>query len=271
MDQWMSSGWNTFLDDFSLPHIVVIILATLIILSLLITYYVQNKNYNVKDKPKTFSIGMEKLVDFVKTMVVESFGPSFVKLTPFFIFLFFFLFVLNIFAIFGIKEATTSYTVPLTIGFMTWITSIFYGVKYQRLSFLKKLCFCIKVKGKKIPIMVNPIEVMGVFTPLISLTFRIWGNIIAGAIIYSVLYWALGALSSSFAMVSIIIGGVVIMPLFMGYLSLFIGYIQAYVFTLLSITYVSMPINEALNEELEQNKHIENNKSKSRKNKNLRS
>ena len=257
MEQWMSSGWSTILDDFSLPHIVVLVFAVIIIFSLTFTYYIQNRNFKITDKPKTFSLGMESLVNFIKSMVLESFGPRFVKLTPFFIFLFCFLMVLNIFEIFGIKEATTSYTVPLTLAFITWFTSLFYTIKYQKISFLKSLCFSVKIKGNSIPLMINPLNLLNKITPLISLSFRIWGNIIAGAIIYAVIYWFLGTISSSFPAIPIIIGGVCLIPMFTAYLSLFTGYIQAYVFTLLSITYISMPINEGIElEEIKKEKKL---------------
>ena len=45
--------------------------------------------------------------------------------------------------------------------------------------------------------------------------------------------------------------------MFTAYLSLFTGYIQAYVFTLLSITYISMPINEGIElEEIKKEKKL---------------
>ncbi len=252
MQEWLDGGWKTFLDDFSLPHVIVLILASLMIIGLSFAYYLQNRNFKVKDKPKRYSILVEKFVDMVKAMVLETFGPRFIKYTPYFIFLFGFLFILNIFQIFDISEATSSYTVPLTLGLITWISSIFCAVKYQKLSFLKHLCFCITVKKKKIPLLPNPIEIMGKFTPLISISFRIWGNIIAGAIIYSVIYWALGSIAENIEIVPIIIGAILIIPALTGYLSLFVGYIQAYVFTLLSMTYISMPIEEGLVEHAKQ-------------------
>lgn len=266
MQEWLNGSWSTFLDDFSLPHVIVLILASLMIIGLSFAYYLQNRRYKVKDKPKSYSILIEKFIDMVKAMVLETFGPRFIKYTPYFIFLFVFLFILNIFQIFGISEATTSYTVPLTLGFITWVSSIFCAIKYQKLSFLKKLCFCITVKKKKIPILINPIQVMGQFTPLISISFRIWGNIIAGAIIYAVIYWAIGSIASNLAVVPIIIGGILVIPAITGYLSLFVGYIQAYVFTLLSMTYISMPIEEGLDSQaklknekiLKQQKKVDN-------------
>ncbi len=266
MQEWLNGSWSTFLDDFSLPHVIVLILASLMIIGLSFAYYLQNRRYKVKDKPKSYSILIEKFIDMVKAMVLETFGPRFIKYTPYFIFLFVFLFILNIFQIFGISEATTSYTVPLTLGFITWVSSIFCAIKYQKLSFLKKLCFCITVKKKKIPILINPIQVMGQFTPLISISFRIWGNIIAGAIIYAVIYWAIGLIASNLAVVPIIIGGILVIPAITGYLSLFVGYIQAYVFTLLSMTYISMPIEEGLDSQaklknekiLKQQKKVDN-------------
>lgn len=241
--------WNTveFFQDAALPHIFAIVLIVIFCLICAFIYYVQNKNIKPNDEPKKFTLLVDGIILTVKKMVIESFGPKFVKITPYFIFLIVFLLISNIFAIFGMREPTTSYTVPLTLGFITWFSSIFCAIRYQKLSYLKKFFFKVKIKNTSIPVMVNPIAIMGEITPLISLTFRLWGNIIAGYIIYAVIFWACSALSSSMPYIGIIIvGGTLLMPSMIGYFSLFAALMQAYVFTLLSISYISNPINEGL-------------------------
>lgn len=50
----------------------------------------------------------------------------------------------------------------------------------------------------------------------------------------------------------LLVGGVVLMPVLMIYFSLFAGLLQAYVFTLLSMSYISAPTIQELEEDLDQ-------------------
>ena len=230
--------------EAALHPFVSIILTALIIICISIAYYIQNKNVRPTDKPKRFSMIIENLLLMVKQMVVESFGIKYVKWTPFFVFLLSFIALSNFIATIGFKEASISYTVPLTLGFTVWFISIVMGIKIQKWLYLKKFCLNLKIKGKEIPIMINPFSLIGLITPLISISFRLWGNILAGYIIYEVIFWALTSLGDIPSITVILVGGVILMPTLFLYFSFFTGAIQAYVFTLLSLNYISTPVNE---------------------------
>ena len=245
MDKWNPmEPWQSAL----VPQIFGMIVITIVLSILALCYYKQVKNAKVTDTPKKLTLLVDMLIDTIKKLIIETFGVKFIKLTPYFIFLLSYLAFGNLLSIFGLKEPSTSYSVPLALGMITWVTSIFFSIKYQRMSFLQKFLFSIKIKGNKIyfPI-VNPLELLGKVTPLISISFRIWGNIIAGSIIFSVLFWGFGQLTGAYPQIGIIlIGGVVMMPFLFAYLTIFIGIVQAYVFALLTMTYWSGPINEGL-------------------------
>ncbi|HSW76200.1 MAG TPA: FoF1 ATP synthase subunit a [Candidatus Saccharimonadales bacterium] len=87
-----------------------------------------------------------------------------------------------------------------------------------------------------------PLHVLGLFSSILSLSFRLYGNIFAGFIISS-LYT--GMLSGSILLqtIGLITGTNLSMILIFG---LFEGLIQAFVFTMLTTTYLSM---EVLHEE----------------------
>ena len=82
-----------------------------------------------------------------------------------------------------------------------------------------------------------PFKVMEEFTNLMTLSMRLFGNIYAGEVLISLL----GALCT----VGIIgaIGGVLGLVVWKGF-SLFIGLIQAYIFTILTFTYLSHKISD---------------------------
>lgn len=235
--------WDELNMDAALQPLLTIIITTLIIFGCSFAYWIQNRNIKPTDEPKRYSMLIENFVLMIKGIVVETFGPKYVKWTPFFCFIFSFIGISNIIAITGLKEASISYTVPFTLGLTVWLISIFMGIVVQKWSYLKQFTFKIKVKGKTYPVMINPLQFLGLVTPLISISFRLWGNILAGYIIYEVVFWALYGLGMPL-LTCVFIGGVVLMPSLMIYFSLFTGLVQAYVFTLLSVTYISSPVSD---------------------------
>ncbi len=240
MDKWAPG--NAFQEPV-IGIIFSILVVTVIIAVTSVVYYFKTKNLNVKEYNSKFVILIDSFIDNVKKIVIDNIGYKFVKFTPYIIFLFSFLLLSNMLALFGLRETTTSYTVPLTLGFITWFTSIFLSIKYQKMNYLKTFLIGTKIRGKKIYFMINPLEIIGKITPLVSLTFRLWGNIIAGSIIYAVIFWVCGSMISSVPEVGIIvIGGIIIMPAMLAYLTLFTGGVQAYVFVLLTVTYWSLGI-----------------------------
>jgi F-type H+-transporting ATPase subunit a len=95
---------------------------------------------------------------------------------------------------------------------------------HQRLAFFKKF--------------MNPIELIGQFSPLISLSFRIYGNILGGAIMMFLVYYVCSVAWGVIPVVGEInLLGMVIAPLFHMYFDLFGSLIQSYIFALLTCIY----------------------------------
>ncbi len=83
-----------------------------------------------------------------------------------------------------------------------------------------------------------PLEILGKLATIISLSFRLFGNIFGGSIISTM--WS-NAISGSILaqLAGMLLGVNLLITLFFG---LFEGLIQAFVFTILSLTYLSMAI-----------------------------
>jgi F-type H+-transporting ATPase subunit a len=81
-----------------------------------------------------------------------------------------------------------------------------------------------------------PLELLGKAASIISLSFRLFGNIFGGSMIHGLWHSAItGSLLGQLA--NLFLGINLIIMLFFG---LFEGFIQAFVFTMLSLTYVAM-------------------------------
>jgi F-type H+-transporting ATPase subunit a len=131
------------------------------------------------------------------------------------------------------EEPTTDLTLPATLAII-FVVVLGHGAG---LRFHGVLGYCKEYfsPGGIIGIGMFPLNVVGKLAELISLSFRIFGNIFGGAIIMSVVSGLLHYF---------------VVPIGMyGYFSVFAGSIQAFVFTLLATTYISMEAAEEMEEE----------------------
>lgn len=90
-----------------------------------------------------------------------------------------------------------------------------------------------------------PINLLGMWAPLLSLSLRIFGNALAGYTLMSIVYWALGGLSGkifSFIGISGVASGIIppiITPVLHAYFDAFSGMIQTLIFIMLTMILVS--------------------------------
>lgn len=137
-----------------------------------------------------------------------------------------------------------------TIQIIPWLeeptkdlnTTLAFGL----ISFLYVHSNAIRAKGFKHYIahyfepffLMFPLHVIGTFSSIISISFRLFGNIFGGFIISS-LYTNMMSGSAILQMIGLASGANMVMLLIFG---IFEGFIQAFVFTMLTLTYLSMQI-----------------------------
>lgn len=223
------------------PQILSIAVVLAILLIAFIVYYVKLKKVKPNHAPHGYVLAMQVYISYIRGLVVDILGPEFEKITPFFLYLFSYILLSNIIGIFGLENPTTSLTVTLSMGLIMFIGCFVIGFKYQKLSWLKKFTFCVNIKGKNIPIMINPSEIISQVTPLISISFRLWGNIFAGSLITGLWFYFTAYISKSIPFIGMfnLIGGLTAAPIHM-YFDLLCGVVQTLVFTLLTMVYWSL-------------------------------
>lgn len=244
-------GW----DPFYLTPVIISIFITMLIISIIVFYYYFSiRKLEPNETPKGFALLLFILVNYSKQLVFEVLGPKFLKLTPYFLMLFGYILISNLIGIVGFENPTSSVTVTLSMGLVTFIGTFVIGFKYQRLSYLRKFLIGFNIKNKEtgektyIPIFLNPLEMIGSVTPLISISLRLWGNIFAGGIILALFYSIPMALSGYNPIVEppnqfVIIMGLFAAP-FNAYLDVMTGIVQALVFVLLTMVYWKMSASE---------------------------
>ncbi|SEO23499.1 F-type H+-transporting ATPase subunit a [Amphibacillus marinus] len=192
---------------------------------------------NLERKPAGVQNFMEYLVDFVKRIINDSMDwRTGKKFLPLALTLITFIFVSNILGLITIgiyngdvwwKSPTADAGVTLSLAAFVIILSNYYGVKMRSTKKYAKNFI------KPVVIML-PFKLIEEFTNTMTLGFRLYGNIFAGEILLGLL--------ANMASVTVI-GALIPMILWQGF-SLFVGAIQAFIFTTLSMVYMSHKVLE---------------------------
>lgn len=227
------------------PQIVSITIISLILIAFSIAYYFCLQKQKIDEPPKGIVLLVQIYISFIRNLVVEIFGTKGEKLTSFFLYLFSYICLSNLIGIIGLSNPTSSLTTTLSLGLMMWFGVFFVGFKYQKISYLKNFCFCLKIKNKKIPLTINPLEVISCISPLISISLRLWGNIFAGGLIVSLWFYFTNYIFEKVPIIGIIniLGGLTVAPLH-AYFDLLCGIIQTLVFVLLTMVYWTLAKGE---------------------------
>lgn len=224
------------------PQIFSIVVVAVIIAVLCIIYYKKSKSLKANEAPHGYTLAVEIYVSYFRNMVSEILGPKFDKVTPLFVFIFTYILLSNIIGVLGLENPTGSYTVTLSMALIMYFGVWVVGFKFQKLSYLKNFFFKIKTKsGKTIPLFPNPLEIMSNIAPLISMSFRLWGNITAGSIIITLWFFFTNWVWAKIPVIGVIniLGGLTGAPI-RAYFDLLSGLIQALVFTMLTMVYWTM-------------------------------
>lgn len=230
-------GWNEGCLDLSITkHTVMMWLAAaLLILSLLA--------FSNRDKTKLVPRGatanlFEMLVLFVRDeLAIKNIGKEEgPRYTPYLLTAFFFILFMNLLGLFPwMATATGNIAVTLGLALCTFVITQLAGIRAAGLGgYLAHLTG--GVAWWLWPIMI-PVEILGLFTKPFALTIRLFANMLAGHI---VIFFLLGLIfmlgHPAVALVSV--------PFAMGIylLELFVAFVQAYVFTMLSALFIGMSV-----------------------------
>lgn len=221
---------------------ITIPLTVAIILIGIFIYYFKLKRLQPNQAPSGYVLIVEMLVLNFSKLTVELLGKRYEKITPYFLMLMLYISVSNFLGLLGLTPPTGSLTVTASLGLVTFIGTIYMGFRHQRLSYLKNYAIKVKIKGKEIPVMINPLSFISEVAPLLSISMRLWGNIFAGTMVMGLLYSFVQFIFSSVdpTVVGLLLGSVfggIIAPVFHAYFDIMIGLIQAYVFVMLTYTY----------------------------------
>ncbi len=186
------------------------------------------------DSPGALQHSFESIEGFVLGQSQEIIGHHSEPYTAFFAIVFIFILVCNLIGLIpGFESPTGVPIVPLGCAICSFLYYHFQGFKHAGAKYLLHF-FGPPMEGMPVvakillALLMLPIELVSHFARLLSLTVRLWANIFAGDLITLVF----------FSMIPIGI------PIIFSGLHIVVAVLQAYVFMLLSIIYVSGAVAE---------------------------
>ncbi len=199
------------------------------------------------EKPKGIIVPVLWAVDSVYTTVKDNVGKKYADaLTPYILVLWVYIFTANIISLFGLSSPTSNLSVTLFLAFVTWLLIQIVEFKFQGVggyfhSFLEPIAVML------------PMNIVGKFSTMVSMSLRLFGNILCGGImmqlIYSFCQWVSNTLVGLFTSLN---GNVfnfmapVVAPILHAYFDLFAGFIQTLVFVTLTVVLIGNDIPEEI-------------------------
>ncbi len=196
-----------------------IIMAFLIVLCLLVRVTMR-KWQEIPQGAQNF---VELVVEAFDGMVKSSAGEKFTALGYWFFMAFAFILVANLSGIIGLRPPTADWATTFAFALATLIIIQIVGFKYRKGQYLKSFFQPI--------FLFFPLNVIGELSRPVALSFRLFGNVLAGMILTSLVYTAPNYLR-------------IILPTVLHvYFDVFSGIIQTYIFCVLSLTFIGNAAN----------------------------
>lgn len=221
-----------YLGKLSLSETVIvqwIIMLLLIVIALIMTRGLKKYPTSKRQHFLEWAIGS------LRNLVRETMGNKFVDRVPWITSyigtLLLFFVCSDLITLSSLKSPTTDLDTTVGWAIITFFMIYIMGVKFKGISYFKEFI-------KPSPLML-PLNIIGELSRPISLSFRPFGNILGGTIIMGLVYQLLGYISTLIPHMSVPVGQFLIpIPLHM-YFDLFAGTLQAFIFIMLTMVFVS--------------------------------
>ncbi|MBN2794353.1 MAG: F0F1 ATP synthase subunit A [Clostridia bacterium] len=171
--------------------------------------------------PSKKQVVAEILVGSIYSLTETTMGKKFKNFAPYVGTILLLIAFSNISGLLGLRPPTADLSTTLGLALMTFVIIHFTGIKSKGIGgylkgFLDPMPFLL------------PLNIMGELATPISLSFRLFGNIVGGLIIMTLVYNALGSLA------------VLVPAVLHAYFDLFAGLLQSFIFAMLTMVFVSL-------------------------------
>ena len=212
------------------------VIVVLIICILAIIVGIMARRQDPLKKPKGLLLLAEIGVNYFNNMVKDLIGDGFSWLGGYIFCVSIYLFIAFIFGLTGLPSPVGNLAVPLSLGLCTFVLIHATSIRYTKWKYFKRYV-------EPFPVFL-PVNLISMWSPLLSLSLRLFGNATAGGVLLTLIYSALSGLGNGvieMANETLHVGAFItpiITPLLHAYFDLFSGFIQTLVFISLSIIFI---------------------------------
>jgi F-type H+-transporting ATPase subunit a len=169
----------------------------------------------------------EMVISGLEEFMVDITGEEGRAFFPFICTLFLFILTCNLIGLIpGFYSPTANINTPLSMALCTFVFTHYLGVKYHGVKYIKHFLGPIPALAP----LFFPIEVVGHCARVLSLTLRLFGNIMGEDLVLAILLFLAGKFMA---------------PLPMMFLAVFTSAVQAFIFTLLAMMYFAGSMEHA--------------------------
>jgi F-type H+-transporting ATPase subunit a len=207
------------IGDYRLTINLEVVVMTWIVIALLVVFGLAASRRRSL-LPRPIQVLGEILVAQLYNLTEDALGADLArKYAPLVSALFLFLLASNWLGIIPhLEEPTKDLNTPLSLGIMGFVIAHYVGIKTKGFKAYIKEYF-------EPMFFMMPLNLIGELAKIISISFRLFGNIMGGSIIILV--------------VSYLTYSIILPPFLNAFFGLFVGTIQAFVFTMLTVVYIS--------------------------------
>ncbi len=245
-DGGLFGGGITSFYDFSISKNVVAMFLVIGLLSLVFISMARSYRRTPGTAPKGAQKLFEPVILFIQDEVAKPFiGEKYARFMPLLLAIFFFILGLNLFGqipFFGGANVTGNLAVTMVLAIIVFIIVNINGNKHywEHILWMPGIPAWVKI-------LITPIEILGLFIKPVTLMLRLFANITAGHIVIIIFISLIFIFGESGAKPGAAFGASiasVLLALFIMAIELLVAFIQAYVFTLLTASYIGAATEE---------------------------
>lgn len=223
--------------DFSITKNAMSLIVSVVLLILIFSSVANAYKARAGHAPKGLQSALEPFVLFIRDEVAKNYigEKHYQRFLPYLLTLFFFIWVNNLLGLLpGAANLTGNIAVTMTLAVLTFLIVNFNGKKTYWTHI-----FAMPGVPKWMLVILTPVELVGVMMRPLSLMIRLFANITAGHIILLALLSLIFIFRS--AALSVVVGP---FSVFMYVIELLVAVLQAYIFTVLTASYIGAAVEE---------------------------
>ena len=175
---------------------------------------------------------VELIIETMENFVIQNMGEKYKYFGNWFFGVFCFVLTSNYIGLLSFRSPTADLATTLALALVTFTLIHFMGIKVNKGAYFKGYI-------EPMPVLL-PLNIIGEIATPVSLSLRLFGNILGGTIIMGLIN---AALSQGHIIIQVI-GFGAITPILHAYFDVFAGFLQTFIFVILSMTFIKDKIGE---------------------------